>query len=131
MWAVINYILAIITGVAVGVYTFYKMGGYDSSDDSHILVVGKRQSGRSTKLIREAAKYNYALIVCSNKREAGNTYRMAREMGYNIPYPITFNDFVKKNYYGRNVQVLLFDNLDKSIKEYTDVPIVKIVVEDK
>lgn len=126
-----TYVLALICGMAGGVLFYLLIKRKDEIQKSRIVIVGGRGSGRTTELIKEASKYNYALIVCHNENAVRYTFQMARDMGANIPYPITFDDFIKRHYYGRSVQAFLFDNIDISLQSYTSVPIVKIAIEDR
>ncbi len=58
--------------------------------------------------------YNY--IVCYNKQEAYRIQQEAKELNYSIPFPITYDEFIKKEYHGKNIQGFLIDNADELLQ---------------
>lgn len=80
------------------------------------IICRHRQTGRTTELIEECAKYNYAAIVAPNRTRAFSIFKQAKEMGKSIPLPITFNEFIEGEWYGPNIDAFLFDDLDDSIR---------------
>lgn len=89
-----------------------------------------RVTGRTTEMIRRCAKHNYALIVTPSKARAQSVFEQARSQGINIPFPITFKEFCRGEFCGRNVDAFLFDDLDASLKEMAMwVPIEAVVIE--
>lgn len=55
------------------------------------IIGGKRYCGKTTELIREAnAKHLY--ILCTNRTIANLIFIQAKDMGLDIPYPITVDD---------------------------------------
>lgn len=89
-----------------------------------------RATGRTTELIRRCAKHDNALIVTTNKNRARSVFEQARSQGIYIPFPITFKEFCRGEFYGRNVDAFLFDDLDDSLKEMAmGVPIETVVIE--
>ena len=71
-----------------------------------------RQSGRTTELIEKCSKYKYALIVCPTAKQAEYVFQMACKAGKDIPFPITFRQFVNGSFYTPVVEAFLIDNLD-------------------
>lgn len=69
------------------------------------------QSGKTTELIRLAAK-DWLYIVCLNYARARNTFEMARSMGLQIPFPITWDEFIGGRFCGRGIKGFLIDDLD-------------------
>lgn len=54
------------------------------------IIYRPRQHGKTTELIKiSAAKQIY--IVTFNRQNADRIYDQARQMGYNIPYPISID----------------------------------------
>ena len=54
-------------------------------------IIGGRGTGKSTELIRRSADTgNY--IVVPNKRRANHLFKQAKDMGINIPYPVTWDE---------------------------------------
>lgn len=86
------------------------------------IVSGARRTGRTTAMIRTAAE-SFAYIVCPDRRQVQHIQRMAQEMGVDILFPITWDDFVNGRYYGRGVRGFVIDNLDLCIQSMTHVPV--------
>lgn len=55
------------------------------------IYVGARRSGKTATLIKKSAETG-AYIVVANKNQACSVYRQAKEMGYNIPFPVTISE---------------------------------------
>ena len=54
-------------------------------------IIGGRGTGKSTELIRRSADTgNY--IVVPTKRRANHLFKQAKDMGINIPYPVTWDE---------------------------------------
>lgn len=85
-------------------------------------VSGARQSGRTTAMIREAAEA-FAYIVVPDHRQARFVADLAREMGVDIPFPLTWNEFVSGQYNRAGVRGFVIDNLDQCLQGMTRVPI--------
>ena len=49
-------------------------------------------------------------------------------MKLEIPFPITWAEFVEKRYYGRGINSFMIDNLDLCIQQMTDVEIKTISI---
>lgn len=89
-----------------------------------------RVTGRTTELIRRCAKHNYALIVTPSKARAQTVFKQARSQDIYIPFPITFKEFCRGEFCGKNVEAFLFDDLDASLKEMAMwAPIEAVVIE--
>lgn len=86
-------------------------------------VSGGRQQGKTTAMIREASEH-FAYIVCPDRRQAEYVFRMAQGMGVDIPFPITWGDFVANRYNPAGVRGFVIDNLDQCLQSMTRVPIV-------
>lgn len=72
-----------------------------------------RGGGKTTQLIEEALQlWGYNLIVCISRDEATRLWKEILEKKYDLPKPITFDDFIKGNYYGKNINAFLIDNAD-------------------
>lgn len=61
------------------------------------IYVGARCSGKTATLIKKSAETG-AYILVANKHQAIAVYRQAKEMGYNIPFPVTVSEITT----GRN-----------------------------
>lgn len=88
------------------------------------IIHGKRQSGKTTELIKQCAKDKYSLIVVPNAGMRDFVFLQSKEMGCNIPQPITFNDFIHGRFYAPAVKKFYFDELAMCLKRFTKgVPI--------
>ena len=79
------------------------------------VICDKRASGKTTRLIEMASGKRY-YIVCANHQEAANITRKADEMGKVIFFPITYDNFIHKEYYGVNIDGFLIDNVDSFLQ---------------
>lgn len=60
--------------------------------------------------------------------EASRIAGMANEMGCNIPFPITFREFIDKRYHSKNIKGFLIDNVEYLIQSMTTVPVLGISI---
>lgn len=65
------------------------------------IICSGRRSGKTTKIIMESARTGHYILV-SNKTQARYTFKMARDMDLNIPFPITIEELM---IYGVDVTV--------------------------
>ena len=87
--------------------------------------------GKTTDLMKISAENNY-YIVCSLRREADRMFHDAREIwGLDIPLPITFDEFIKGEYYGKGIKGFLVDNAELLIQRMSRVPVFAITVSTK
>lgn len=75
------------------------------------VIVRGRQAGKTTKLIKECYKHG-GYIVCHSHGEAQRIFKVAREMGCEVPLPISYDEFLRREYYGPGVKKLHIDNVD-------------------
>lgn len=74
-------------------------------------IIKARQSGKTTELIKISAKSG-DYIVCSSPKECQRIQLVAQGMNLNIPFPITYEDLIEKQYYGKNISGFLIDNIE-------------------
>jgi hypothetical protein len=67
-------------------------------------------------------------MVCHSHQEAVRVHQKASEMGYNIPFPLTFTEFRQGGIFHVNIKHFLIDNADYLLAEMSRVPIDTIVV---
>ena len=60
------------------------------------VIVGNRQSGKTTELIKMSAKNNIYILVANYPR-AYYLFQQARDMGYEIPFPVTLHEYLYSN----------------------------------
>jgi hypothetical protein len=81
-----------------------------------------RQRGKTTDLIKLAAE-EFLYIVCIDRTEVRRVADEAREMGLDIPFPLTWHEFASGLYHGHGIQGFVIDNLDLCIQQVTPAPI--------
>jgi len=96
------------------------------------IIYGGRKTGKTTALIEmcDEATRNGELsyIVCGNVRNAQIIMQKAKEMGKDIPFPITYDEFMRHQYAGVNIKKFFFDNADRFIQCLTNVEIAVLTV---
>lgn len=84
------------------------------------VIVGDRRSGKSSELIRLSASKGIYILV-SNKKRAHALAAQAREMGINIPFPVTLHEWLQSStrFHGSVIRRdgLLIDDIDAVIRE--------------
>jgi hypothetical protein len=91
------------------------------------IIMGGRASGKTTEVIKESAEKGF-YIVCPTIRHAQSIFCKAKEMGLNIPYPLTIEEFIDRKYYGKNIKGFIFDDLDTSLQIITHAHIETIIL---
>lgn len=87
-----------------------------------IVRVLPRQCGKTTEMIRLAAT-EFLYIICANKRDCERVFRIAINDGLDIPFPLTWAEFVEHRYYGADINGFVIDNLDECVQSMTIVTI--------
>lgn len=82
------------------------------------LIVRGRQGGKTTELIRRSAESG-GYIVCTDQQRAGQIARQAKDLGLDIPFPLTAAEWLKRAWYPPGVRGMLFDDLDRIIQALT------------
>ena len=78
--------------------------------------------GKTYQLIKMSAETrNY--IVCNSKKECSRIHAMSLEMGLSIPFPISYEEFLGKEYYGKRIRGFLIDNVDDLLESISTVRI--------
>ena len=96
------------------------------------ITIGERCSGKTTKLIkRSAAEGSYILVA--TKCQAEKIAKQAREMGIDIPYPVTVEAYLNYKFHGSNItrKGILIDEVDLVLKYiFAGIPIREITLTD-
>lgn len=87
----------------------------------HILV-GERATGKTSQLIKIAAE-NGGYIVCRSKMMAGEINNMAHKMELRIAFPLTYEEFLQRRYFGKGISKFYIDDADALLQSMTEVPI--------
>jgi hypothetical protein len=88
------------------------------------LVYGRGQ-GKTTELIKMCAKQGGYMVVHS-RNEASRVFHAAKEMGEDIPFPLTFDELLKGQYYGPGVHQVFIDNVDMLLAWISQVPVLAV-----
>jgi hypothetical protein len=98
------------------------------------VILRPRQTGRTDELIRlcaeSEARGEVCYIVCMDQPEARRIFQRALELELNIGFPITFDEFLSKEYYSRNIHHFYIDNADHLLRALTKVDIRAITMEE-
>jgi len=74
-----------------------------------------RRAGKTTRAIIKAADEGL-YIVCDTPAEATRVFQQAKEMGLNIPFPITTDDLLQRRFHGRGIRGLIIDNAEQLLQ---------------
>lgn len=82
------------------------------------IIYKKPREGKTTELIKRCAE-NGGYIVSATQSRAQFVFRMARDLGYKIPYPLTFDELLDKQYYAKGVRKIYIDDAMDLIQKIT------------
>lgn len=92
-----------------------------------------RKTGRTQDLIlmcSQAEKRGEAsYIVCLGQQEASRIFKVAQSLESPIAFPITYDEFLNRQYAGHNIQNFFIDNADHLLQYMTLVPIQAVTME--
>ena len=74
------------------------------------IIIGKSGQGKTTKLIRLSHEHWYYIVTIDSER-AHYVYEQAKDLGIEIPFPITVDSFLRGEYGSRGINGFLFDEL--------------------
>jgi len=81
------------------------------------VIYKSRGRGKTTELIEHAKTLKgYNLIVCSDRKATHRLWKLILEKKYDLPMPITFDEFINQQYCGRNINAFLIDDADLLIQ---------------
>lgn len=92
------------------------------------IIIKPRQTGRTTELIKMAAENNL-YIVTTDRQRALYIDKMARELGLNIPFPITLRELPIYPY-SSFIKEVLIDDADHVLEQCVGVKIKAITMEE-
>ena len=70
-----------------------------------------RQTGKTTELIKIAAQEG-GYIVCNSSDEAYRISKAAEEIGKQILFPITYDEYLNGFFCGKNIKAFYIDNVE-------------------
>lgn len=84
------------------------------------IIIRGRQEGKTRKLI-ELSAVEGGYIVVHSRDEAGRVARLADEMELKIPFPITYHEFIHKQYNANGVKQVYIDNVEILLQQMSKV----------
>ena len=95
------------------------------------VILKPNMSGKTTELIKQSGK-EWKYIVCISRDEATRIQGQSIKLKIDIPFPITFHEFIKGDYYPHGIKGFLLDNVDMWLQSLSSVKIDTITLtEDK
>ena len=86
--------------------------------------------GKTTMAILESHATGNRILV-ANQKMAKNTFGMAQELGYAIPYPICVNDLVRTPHAYSSEEHLIIDNVEMVLQEMICNPVDTITFDNR
>lgn len=86
-----------------------------------------RSAGKTTELIKAAADYN-GYIVCADRERIKNIMKIANDINVGINFPLTFDEFINKQYCAAGIKKVLIDDVDQLLQMITNVPIKVVTI---
>lgn len=74
------------------------------------IICRARQQGKTTDLIKIAAKH-FSYIICCSRPEAHRIFKLALNMGLDIPFPITISEFLDRQFYAKGIKSFAIDEV--------------------
>lgn len=91
-----------------------------------MLVIEERhKSGKTTELIHKSS-VSRAVIVCNGKKECSNIVRFAKRHSIDIPPPITYSEFLKRQ--TGNASGYYIDDLDIFLRKLSAIPVLAVTL---
>ena len=75
------------------------------------IIYKKRNTGKTTELIKISAETGY-YIVCARQELANYIQCDAIKLGYKIPLPITYDEFLQHKYNSHGIKGFLIDDAE-------------------
>ncbi len=91
------------------------------------VIVRDRGMGKTTELIRMSHESG-CYIVCGTRDDVVRTFHQAQEMGLDIHFPLTYEEFLKRQYHTGSIKGLLIDDVDRLIQHIAVVHVNAISV---
>ena len=99
------------------------------------IIIGGRQNGKTSRLIKEASQTN-SVIVCPSRNMAEIVYQTAHEMGLHIQKPIAQEDFLKNRqgsnncYYFDEYGITLSNVLYRKLALFDECGVRNIIIDE-
>ncbi len=83
-------------------------------------IILDKGEGKTESLIKMSA-FNGGYIVCHSQSECSRIQKVAIEKGFNIPFPLTYDEFLDKKYYSKGIKEFLIDNVEMLLERMSPV----------
>ena len=91
--------------------------------------------GKTTAMIRMSAEAvangRIVYIVCSSYPVAHKISKRAAKMALDIPFPLTFSEFIAREYRGVRIDGLLIDDADDLLQDMARIPVIAMSITDE
>ena len=94
------------------------------------IIYKERGKGKTFELIKMASENNL-YIVARDMKTVDYIFNLARNHNLSIPYPLTYNEFFNKQYYGKRIEGFLIDDAEMLLQYLTNIPIKGISITKK
>lgn len=89
-------------------------------------IILNKGEGKTSNLIELASKNDWT-IICKDSKAIRRIVDQCIHWNIDIRLPITYNEFINKDYYGRGIKGFLFDNVDDFIQYMSDTVEIKAI----
>ncbi len=91
------------------------------------IIIKPKGEGKTVDLIKlSAASWNY--IVCHNMGECRRIVSVANKIALDIPYPISYDEYLARRYYPDAIKGFLIDNVEMLLNHISLVPVNAITI---
>lgn len=80
------------------------------------IIIGGRQTGKTTQLIKEAAEVDGFIVAWSRER-AAQIFNMAEDLGIHIRNPISLHDLMRCRLAGSYITTLYIDDAERMLSQ--------------
>lgn len=77
-------------------------------------IINPNNGVKTAELIKLSAETFY-YIVCDSDHKAREIFECAKDSGFDIPFPMTFDEFLNKRFHPPGVKGFLIDGIDKML----------------
>jgi len=75
-------------------------------------IILPRQGGKTTRAVKLAAE-RYAYIVAADAQRVEHIASVAKKAGLDIPFPITFAEFMSGRFHRRGIKASIIEDVDE------------------
>lgn len=96
------------------------------------IIYKKRNMGKTHDLLELANNTEgHNLIVCHGRNAVDEVWALILKNEYNLPQPITFDDFINNRYHGMSFDNFFMDNVDLCLQSMSAVGIKAITLTEE